>query len=147
MDSPDRMYQQQNSKIVLLVTIRAPIYLAYDSDHGVLFRVAIAITNVHTIKNANVIDVPLPDREPRIILPLPTQNTLPPNFTLRGTGMPDRHSGVNLRNQSWSRYFADRIPNQPFRCVLLISRLVPSLVLKTQVLVSNRLPLIAVVIV
>ena len=69
----DRRHQQQHSKNSVLATIWAVIYLAYNSDPAVVFRVEIAITNVHTIENANVIDFPIPDRERKVMLSLPTK--------------------------------------------------------------------------
>ena len=60
MDSTDRRHQRQNSNTSLLATIQAAIHLAYYIDPNVVYRVAFEMTHVHTIKNANVIAVPLP---------------------------------------------------------------------------------------
>ena len=135
MDGTDRMHQRQTFKNSLLITIWASIYLADNSDPGVVFRVVLVITNIHAIKNTNVIDAPPPDLEPRMILTLPTEHTLPPNRVLRHTGILDCHPGVNLRNQSLSQYFFDQIPKQPFRCVHLCPRLFHCMVLETKVCV------------
>ena len=78
MGSADKMHQRQNSKSSLRATIQAAIYLAYTSAPDVVIRVAIKITNIRTIKNVNIIDVPPLDIEPGVIHPQLAHNTRPP---------------------------------------------------------------------
>ena len=112
------LYTSITAVLKLMNTPHASIYA------GVLIGICIAILNMNTLPNTNVVDFPL--HEPSILFPLPrAQSTLPHELVLVGTTIPEVNLHMRMHGRMRSKYCGKKSVTYPFRGILLVARLFP----------------------
>jgi hypothetical protein len=82
MNDADRRHHRTITPGSLYTCIRAVLKLVNELDYDVVFGVAVAITNMNTVQDANIVD--LLTNEPPVLFPMPapTQPNLPHEIVL-----------------------------------------------------------------
>ena len=115
MDHVDIINHRQRFPTSFFATIRAVICLVYEVDSYVVFRLAMAITNIHPIEHVTVINISPQNIEPRVILPLSTHPTLLTNLPLRHAGLSEHDLlRSNSRETIPKPIFFQRITSESF---------------------------------
>jgi hypothetical protein len=83
MNKVDHLHHQNMAPASFYFYIRAAINLIQKLDPGIVFRISIAIMNMNTTTHINIVDLPSPNNEPRVVLPLPEHNLYVPQTGYR----------------------------------------------------------------
>jgi hypothetical protein len=146
MNKADQLHHQTLTSCSLYTYIRAVLKLINKLNTDAVLGVAVDITNMSTVPNADVVDFPLDKLT--ITLPLPTtQSNLPHEIVLYRTGTQEQNLHIKMNGRMRNRYFTEKSIQYPFRCLLLAARLFPQKILGTQVLQRQARPCVAMVII
>ena len=112
---------------------------------GVVLGVCVAMLNMDSMPNTNVLELPL--HEPRILLPLPhVHSTVPQEIVLVRSRIPDKYLHMGMKGRTPSKYFVDISVTQLFISILLAPIISPQKILETKVLKTRFTPYVAVMI-
>ena len=141
---------EKNTPIALYTSTKVVIKLMYKLskriEAGAVRGVCVAIPNMNSMPNTNILE--LPHHKPQILLPLPrAQSTFPQALVLTGTRLPDAHLEMGMDGRTQSNYFVDRYTTHSFISILIAPRVFPQKILRTKVPKARSTPYIAVVII
>ena len=140
------LYTSIKSVITLMNGLNGSIIEA-GAIHGVnVASVCVAIINMNPMSNTNKLETPR--RVPRMLLPPPQgQSTLPHEFSLISTGIPDNHLDMAVDGRTRSQHVASKSADNPFLAIMITPRLFPQNISETKVYKTTSTSQIAVVII
>ena len=122
----------------ILATVRAAFYVVYQEEPETARRAVRAIVNRTMPQGTDTIE----ELDPwaKTLLPLPVHNDpFPTSISLEQVSIPEQHQFITLRNRIRSEYIRDHLDSKHiFRIYLLLSRVIPSTVSESIMLLDKK---------